>query len=354
MQPYFTIKWEDGQVVLLDQRRLPREEIYLKTADYHEVIEAIRTLAVRGAPAIGVAAALAAALGALKIDTGDPAEFQAQFLQVCREIGGARPTAVNLFWALDRMQAAAQEQAGAAVAAVKETLVAEAQRLLEEDQATNRRLTMMGQEVIKDGDQILTHCNTGPLATAGYGTALGVMGAAWEKGKRFSVWVDETRPLLQGARLTTWELGKLGIPFTLIPDSAAATLMAQGRVSLAIVGADRIAANGDTANKIGTYGVAVLAHYHKIPFYVAAPVSTIDFSIPDGSHIPVEERDPEEVTHVLNLRLAPAGSPALNLAFDVTPHGLISGIITEKGIARPPFRESMKALRGGVGEGPGT
>jgi methylthioribose-1-phosphate isomerase len=345
MIPYCSICWDVDKVKLLDQRKLPRQELYLEIRDYRKIIEAIRTLAIRGAPAIGVAAAMGAALGALAIDTDDSPKFQAQFLEICREIAGARPTAVNLFWALDRLQMVAQAHAGESVAALKELLVAEAQAMLKEDDVLNRHLAQAGQVLIHDGDQVLTHCNTGALATGGYGTALGVLRAAWEAGRRFSVWVDETRPLLQGARLTTWELGKIGIPYTLIPDGAAAALMAKGRVSLAIVGADRIAANGDTANKIGTYSVAVLAHYHGVPFYVAAPLSTFDFSLPDGNHIPVEERSPDEVTHLWGEPIAPAGAMALNLAFDVTPNDLISGIITEKGVAKPPYASSLKTLR---------
>jgi methylthioribose-1-phosphate isomerase len=345
MIPYCSICWDVDKVKLLDQRKLPRQELYLEIRDYRKIIEAIRTLAIRGAPAIGVAAAMGAALGALAIDTDDSPKFQAQFLEICREIAGARPTAVNLFWALDRMQMVAQAHAGESVAALKELLVAEAQAMLKEDDVLNRHLAQAGQVLIHDGDQVLTHCNTGALATGGYGTALGVLRAAWEAGRRFSVWVDETRPLLQGARLTTWELGKIGIPYTLIPDGAAAALMAKGRVSLAIVGADRIAANGDTANKIGTYSVAVLAHYHGVPFYVAAPLSTFDFSLPDGNHIPVEERSPDEVTHLWGEPIAPAGAMALNLAFDVTPNDLISGLITEKGVAKPPYASSLKTLR---------
>jgi methylthioribose-1-phosphate isomerase len=231
------------------------------------------------------------------------------------------------------------------VASLKDRLVHEAQVILKEDDTTNRRLATHGQVVIHDGDQVLTHCNTGALATGAYGTALGVMRAAWEAGKRFSVWVDETRPLLQGARLTTWELGKIGIPYTLIPDGAAAALMQQGKVNLIIVGADRIAANGDTANKIGTYSLAVLARHHDIPFYVAAPLSTFDFAIADGSRIPVEERLPEEVTQFRSETVAPAGAQALNLAFDVTPSELITGIITEQGIARQPLTSGIKYLR---------
>jgi methylthioribose-1-phosphate isomerase len=342
MIPYCSICWEDNKVRVLDQRLLPQQEHYIETTDYHDVIEAIRTLAIRGAPAIGVAAAMGAALGALGLKTEDPREFQSRFLEICREIALARPTAVNLFWALDRVQMVAQKHAALPVAEVKARLVAEAQIMLKQDDTTNRHLAQHGQVVIHEGSRVLTHCNTGALATGAYGTALGVMRAAWEAGKRFSVWVDETRPLLQGARLTTWELGKLGIPYTLIPDGAAATLMHQGRVDLVILGADRIAGNGDTANKIGTYSVAVLARHHGLPFYVAAPLSTFDFSIPDGAHIPVEERAPEEVTRLHGHEVAPPGAPALNLAFDVTPNELISGIITEAGIARPPYASSLK------------
>jgi methylthioribose-1-phosphate isomerase len=345
MIPYCSICWDDNKVRLLDQRRLPREEVFIETTDYRDIIEAIRTLAIRGAPAIGVAAAMGAALGALTLKTEDPKEFQIQFTYICREIAAARPTAVNLFWALDRMQAVAQEHAAAPLADLKARLVGEAQTMLKEDDTTNRHMAQHGQVVINDGHRVLTHCNTGALATGAYGTALGVMRAAWEAGKRFSVWVDETRPLLQGARLTTWELGKLGIPYTLIPDGAAATLMHQGRVDLAIVGADRIAGNGDTANKIGTYSVAVLARHHGIPFYVAAPLSTFDFSLTDGGQIPVEERAPEEVTRLYGQEVAPSEAAALNLAFDVTPNELISGIITEAGIARPPYSSSLKAWR---------
>jgi|UniRef100_A0A7C5EKP1 methylthioribose-1-phosphate isomerase len=345
MNPYSSICWHNNHVRLLDQRRLPREEVYLETRDYREVIEAIRTLAIRGAPALGVAAAMAAALGALETDTDDPQRFQERFSEVCREIAQARPTAVNLFWALARMQKVVREHAALPVAEIKNRLVAEAQILLKEDETINRRLAQNGQVVIHDGNRVLTHCNTGALATGAYGTALGVMRAAWEAGKRFTVWVDETRPLLQGARLTTWELGKLGIPYTLIPDGAAATLMRQKKVDLVIVGADRIAANGDTANKIGTYGLAVLARYHDIPFYVAAPLSTFDFNLTHGDQIPVEERDPEEVTRLCGQEVAPPKTPALNLAFDVTPNDLISGIITEAGLAQPPYSSSLKLWR---------
>ncbi len=345
MIPYCSICWDLDKVKLLDQRRLPAEELYLEITDYREIIEAIRTLAIRGAPAIGVAAAMGAALGALALETQDPREFQARFQIICREIAEARPTAVNLFWALDRMLLVAQDHAQEPVAAIKDRLVAEAQTMLREDETINRHMAQAGQVLIHNGHRVLTHCNTGALATGAYGTALGVLRAAWEAGKRFSVWVDETRPLLQGARLTTWELGKMGIPYTLIPDGAAATLMHQNRVDLVILGADRIAANGDTANKIGTYSVAVLAYHHGIPFYVAAPMSTVDFAIPDGSHIPVEERSGDEVTHLRGERVAPDGAPALNLAFDVPPNELISGLITEKGVLKPPYNSSLKPFR---------
>lgn len=345
MIPYCSICWDNNKVRLLDQRLLPQEEVYREITDYHDIIEAIRTLAIRGAPAIGVAAAMGAALGALALATEDPEEFKLRFSDLCQEIAQARPTAVNLFWALERMQAVVRAHAREPVARLKERLVHEAQVILKEDDTINRRLAQHGQVLIKDNDQVLTHCNTGALATGAYGTALGVMRAAWEAGRVFSVWVDETRPLLQGARLTTWELGKIGIPYTLIPDGAAAFLMQRGQVNLVIVGADRIAANGDTANKIGTYSLAVLAKYHGIPFYVAAPMSTFDFSIPDGSHIPVEERLPEEVLQFRSEVVAPAGARALNLAFDITPHDLITGIITERGIARQPLVSSLKYLR---------
>ncbi len=345
MIPYCSICWDIDKIKLLDQRRLPREEVYLEIRDYRQVIEAIRTLAIRGAPAIGVAAAMGAALGALEIQTGDGAEFLGRFQEICREIAASRPTAVNLFWALERMQRLAQDHAQEPVPALKDYLVIEAQAMLKEDETTNRHLGRWGEILIDEGMRVLTHCNTGALATGAYGTALGVLRSAWEAGKRFSVWVDETRPLLQGARLTTWELGKLEIPYTLIPDGAAATLMHQGRVDLVILGADRIAGNGDTANKIGTYSLAVLAYHHGIPFYVAAPLSTFDFTIADGSHIPLEERSGEEVTHLRGEPVAPAGAPALNLAFDVTPSDLISGIITEKGVLKPPYTSSFKPFR---------
>ncbi len=351
---YDTIRWQDNAVVMIDQRRLPEEEVYLTCTDYREVVEAIRTLAIRGAPAIGVAAAMAAALGALACSETDLPAFQRHFQDICQVIAGARPTAVNLTWAVQRMQALVTASGDLDVPAIKEKLVAAAQAMLAEDIRINRQMGWHGQTLIHDGDAVLTHCNAGGLATGGYGTAIGVIRAAWEAGKKIQVWVDETRPVLQGARLTAWELGKLGIPHTLIPDNAAASLMAKGRVNCIVVGADRIAANGDVANKIGTYGVAVWAKYHNVPFYVAAPLSTFDFSLSDGSQIPIEERDPAEVTRIHGHCIAPAGCPALNLAFDVTPHTLIAGIITEHGICRPPLPAAVAALLDAARSCPGV
>ncbi len=344
---YDTIRWEDNKVVLLDQRLLPTQEVYLTCTDYREVVEAIRTLAIRGAPAIGVAAAMAAALGALQIHTTESAEFRRHFQDICRVISAARPTAVNLMWGVARMEALveARMQAGATVSQLQESLVAEGQQVLEEDIAINKKMGENGQAVIHEGDTVLTHCNAGGLATGGYGTAVGVIRAAWEAGKKIQVLADETRPILQGARLTAWELLKLGIPHTLITDNSAATLMAQGKVQTIVVGADRIAGNGDVANKIGTYGLAVLAHYHNIPFYVAAPMSTFDFSLAEGTQIPIEFRDSREVTHVNGLPIAPEGTPALNQAFDVTPNRLITGLITEVTIFRPPLPASLATWR---------
>jgi methylthioribose-1-phosphate isomerase len=342
---YDTIRWENDQVMLIDQRRLPGEEIYLTCTDYREVVDAIRTLAIRGAPAIGVAAAMAAALGALSFPDTTGHHFQRHFHEICQVIGAARPTAVNLTWALAHLEKLVAAHSYLDTATLKTKLVAEAQAMLQEDIAINRRMGAHGQALIQDGDSVLTHCNAGGLATGGYGTAIGVIRAAWEAGKKIHVFVDETRPILQGARLTAWELSKLGIPYTLIPDNAAASLMAKSRVNCIVVGADRIAANGDVANKIGTYGVAVWAYHHQVPFYVAAPVSTFDFTLIDGSQIPIEERDPTEITEIRGCRIAPETCRALNLAFDITPNRLITGIITEKGVCSPPLSESVAALQ---------
>ena len=347
-----TVFWQDGAVVMIDQRALPLIERYVTCTDYRQVIAAIRDLTVRGAPAIGVAAAMGIALGARSIDAVTPAAFRAAFEEICRQFGAARPTARNLFWAIERMRLCCEaaldavgdsglSPGGDPFETVRERLVAEAIRIGEEDIAANCRLGQSGCGLIPDGARVLTHCNAGALATAGYGTALGVIRAAAEAGKTVHVYADETRPILQGARLTAWELLREGIPCTLITDNMAGFLMKKGEVDLVIVGADRIAANGDTANKIGTYGLAVLARAHGIPFYVAAPLSTIDPSLPDGGAIPIEERAPDEVTHLGGTRTAPEGVGVWNPAFDVTPNELITAIITEAGVIRPPFAEGI-------------
>jgi methylthioribose-1-phosphate isomerase len=332
---YQPIAWHDGQVILLDQTRLPQEEIYLELDDYQDVAAAIRELKIRGAPAIGIAGAYAVALGALKIDAAASDRFLVKLHGVIDAIGHTRPTARNLFFALERMKKVAGS--GQSPAEIKKALVKEARKIHEEEADATRHLSLFGAELIKDGWTVLTHCNTGPLATSGYGTALGVIIAAHRQGKRVQVLADETRPLLQGARLTTWELQKAGVPVTLITDSMAGSFLRRGKVDCAIAGADRIAANGDTANKIGTYGVAVLAGENKVPFYIAAPTSTIDTSLKTGEEIPIEERQPEEVTHIRGVPIAPEGVSAANPAFDVTPHRYITAFITEKGVIRPPF-----------------
>jgi methylthioribose-1-phosphate isomerase len=334
---FTTVAWLGDRLLLLDQRRLPTDEVYIECRAWEEVAEAIRSLAVRGAPAIGVTAAFGVALAGLASKATMFEDLLADLEVALQGLAGTRPTAVNLFWALDRMRRCALEQAPRPVAEIRGSLVAEAETILEEDIAGNRRLGAHGAELMPDRARILTHCNAGGLATAGYGTALGVVRGAVEAGKRPFVWVDETRPVLQGGRLTAWELSKEGIPHTVIADAAAASMMARGEVDLVVVGADRIAANGDTANKIGTYGLAVLAQAHRLPFYVAAPFSTIDPALPDGTVIPIEERDAREVQELAGHRIVPAGSPARNPAFDVTPAGLITAIITERGVFRPPY-----------------
>jgi methylthioribose-1-phosphate isomerase len=341
-----TVEYLNGMVRLIDQRRLPSEEVFIECRDHQAVAEAIKTLAVRGAPAIGVTAALGLAVGARAIEAEDFAHFWPRFTELCAVMAATRPTAVNLFWAIERMKACAQAQHQLSIADLKVRLEQEALSILEEDIANNRRMGLHGQALIADHARILTHCNAGALATAGYGTALGVIRAAVEQGKHVQVIADETRPVLQGARLTAWELHKDGIPVTLIADNMAASLMRRGLIDLVLVGADRIAANGDVANKIGTYGVAVLAQAHGIPFYVAAPLSTIDGSLPSGDQIPIEERHPEEVTHVGDRQIAPAGISVLNPAFDVTPHAYVQAIITEVGVLQPPLDQSIaQALR---------
>jgi methylthioribose-1-phosphate isomerase len=342
-----TVEYVDGAVRLIDQRRLPGEEVFIECRDYRMVAEAIRTLAVRGAPAIGVTAALGLAIGARAIEAADFEEFWSGFTEICAVMAATRPTAVNLFWAIARMQACAQSQRQLAIVDLKAGLEREALNILSEDIAHNRQMGLYGQTLIADQARILTHCNAGALATAGYGTALGVIRAAVEQGKQVQVIADETRPVLQGARLTAWELHKDGIPVTLIADNMAASLMRRRMIDLVIVGADRIAANGDVANKIGTYGVAVLAHTHGIPFYVAAPLSSIDASLPSGDDIPIEERQADEVTHLGGHQIAPTGVTVLNPAFDVTPHAYVHAIITEVGVLRPPLDQSIaRALKG--------
>lgn len=345
-----TIFWQDGAVVMIDQRALPLTERYITCRDYRQVIAAINDLTIRGAPAIGVAAAMGIALGALTCEAPTPETFRTAFEEICGRFAATRPTARNLFWAIERMRrlcdASLNPPAGAASGGgpcgdVRGLLVAEAIRIAEEDIAINRRLGSHGAALIPEGARILTHCNAGALATAGYGTALGVVRAAREAGRKLHVYVDETRPVLQGARLTAWELMREGIPCTLIADNMAGFLMQRGGVDLVIVGADRIAANGDTANKIGTYGLAVLARAHGIPFYIAAPLSTIDRALSGGGEIPIEERDPGEVAHSAGVRTAPEGIAVWNPAFDVTPHEYITAIITEAGVIRPPFREGL-------------
>ena len=409
-----TIFWQEGAVVMIDQRALPLTERYVTCTDYREVIAAINDLTIRGAPAIGVAAAMGVALGARQLPDSSLEDFRQAFDEICMQFAVTRPTARNLFWAIERMkrrfkeaydagrgarprsgkarggwwhgasgsdsalvellrthetakpssgsgisfveiitkhvdrEGLPEEGKGNPLRSIREALIAEAIRIGEEDIAINRLLGRNGCDLIPDGARILTHCNAGALATAGYGTALGVIRAACEEGKKIHVYVDETRPVLQGARLTAWELMREDIPCTLIADDMAGFLMQGEKVDLVIVGADRIAANGDTANKIGTYGLAVLARAHGIPFYVAAPLSTIDPALPDGKAIPIEERNPDEVTRCGGVRTAPEGVVVWNPAFDVTPHDLVSAIITEAGVIRPPYGEGIKrATRGG-------
>ncbi|VAX17624.1 Methylthioribose-1-phosphate isomerase [hydrothermal vent metagenome] len=342
-----TVEWRGDAVRLIDQRALPGEEKYLDLKTYDEVTKAIKDMVVRGAPAIGVTAAMGAVLGAKALETTDLGVFMEKFEETLKTLASARPTAVNLFWAVERMRSFAVANSNGSVADLKKKLEEEAIRVYEEDLAINKKMGENGAEELDDGDTVLTHCNAGALATAGdYGTALGVIKAAHLAGKKIKVFADETRPWLQGARLTAWELMKENIPVTLISDNMAGHSMKKGLIDKVVVGSDRIAANGDIANKIGTYSVAVLAKRHGIPFYVAAPMSTIDFDTENGDLIPIEERDPSEVTNVMGgLKIAPEGVNVYNPAFDVTPNELITGIITEKGIARAPFVESLNEFR---------
>ena len=339
-----TLEWTEAGVRFIDQTKLPTEEVYVTCTTYEEVADAIRTMVVRGAPAIGVAAAMGIALGARDTKTTDIADFRNQFGRICRLMGETRPTAVNLFWAIRRMQRRLDELSGRPLTDIKLLLVKEAILMHAEDIAANEAMGRHGAVLMPESGCVLTHCNAGALATAGYGTALGVIRAAIASGKKLSVIADETRPFLQGSRLTAWELMKDGIPTTLISDNMAGHMMAHGKIQAVIVGADRIAANGDTANKIGTYTVAILAREHKIPFYVAAPFSTVDLDTPDGSKIPIEERASAEVTHLGGKQIAPTGVQVRNPAFDVTPAKYIAAIITERGVAKAPYNDSLQAL----------
>ncbi len=348
-----TIRWDGDAVALLDQRILPTREEYLSCRNAEEVAAAIKDMVVRGAPAIGVTAAMGIALGLKQAsqssapgDKGEKDEkgLRASMDQVCELMRMTRPTAVNLFWAIERMKSRFEELIPAGLERLVEGLEQEAIDILNEDIAINRRMGKHGAELVPDGARVLTHCNAGALATAGYGTALGVIRAAVESGKKVEVYAGETRPFLQGARLTTWELAKDGIPVTLITDNMAGYLMAKKKIDLVVVGSDRIAANGDVANKIGTYSVAVLAREHGIPFYAVAPTSTFDLSIPSGDQIPIEQRNPEEVTHIQGVQIAPDGIGVENPAFDVTPNRYVTAIVCENGVARAPFTEVLRRL----------
>jgi len=334
-----TIEWTPAGVVMIDQTRLPRETVFVTCRDYREVAEAIRGMIIRGAPAIGVAAAMGVAIGALHSEN-----LETDMPVICDTLARTRPTAVNLFWAIDRMRRVYHEHKSAGLAAIRQRLVAEAQQVREEDIAINQAIGRHGAPLVPDGKTVLTHCNAGALATAGFGTALGVIRAAVQMGKKIDVFADETRPFLQGARLTAWELQRDGIETTLITDNMAGHFLKSGRIGCVVVGADRIAANGDVANKIGTYSVAVLAKENNVPFYVAAPISTLDLTLTSGDQIPIEERAAHEVTHVQGVHLAPDGIQVANPAFDVTPNRYITAIITEKGVARAPFTETLRGL----------
>jgi methylthioribose-1-phosphate isomerase len=338
-----TVAWENGVVVMIDQRRLPGEQSLLRCRDHHEVAAAIRDMAIRGAPAIGVAAALGLALGARRT-RAEGAALHNEWSDMCAELAATRPTAVNLFWAIERMRRRFHAHSAVGGETLRDGLLAEALAIQQQDLEACRRMGELGAELLPAQARVLTHCNAGALATAGYGTALGVVRSAARAGKLAAVFADETRPWLQGARLTAWELMQDGIEATLIAEGAAGHLMAKGEINAVVVGADRIAANGDVANKIGTYAVAVLAKEHGLPFYVVAPVSTLDLQTPTGADIPIEERPAHEVTHLAGQRIAPEGVRVRNPAFDVTPHRYVTAIVCERGVARPPFAESLPRL----------
>jgi methylthioribose-1-phosphate isomerase len=336
-----TIEWTDEGVVMIDQRLLPTQEIYNTYTTVEGVAEAIRSMVIRGAPAIGVATAMGLALGVKNLTSEE--DLESEWQNICETIRVTRPTARNLFWAIERMDRVFRAHCGS-LAEVQDALAREAQEMHREDIEINQRIGRHGQQLLSQGSTVLTHCNAGALATAGYGTALGVIRAAVEAGKGIQVFADETRPFLQGARLTSWEMVRENIPCTLITDNMAGYFMQSGRIQAVVVGADRIAANGDTANKIGTYSVAVLAREHGIPFYVAAPLSTIDMGTPTGAQIPIEQRDVAEITRMAGQDLAPKRVQVANPAFDVTPNRLVDGIITEEGVARPPYVEALAGL----------
>jgi methylthioribose-1-phosphate isomerase len=341
-----TLEWTDHGVRFLDQTKLPTEETYVNCTTHEQVADVIRTMVVRGAPAIGVAAAMGIALGVKNSRAETAAELKRELDQICDLMGKTRPTAVNLFWAINRMKAKFERVRIRPIAQIKQELIEESRRMHAEDIAANQAMGRHGAALMPNAGGVLTHCNAGALATAGYGTALGVIRAAVEQGKKIHVYADETRPFLQGSRLTAWELMKDGIPTTVISDNMAGAIMRQGKISAIVVGADRIAANGDVANKIGTYTVAVLAKEHGIPFYVAAPISTVDLATPDGSQIPIEQRDQKEVSHIAGKQMVPDGVLIENPAFDVTPAKYVDAIITERGIARAPYSDSLAQLAG--------
>jgi methylthioribose-1-phosphate isomerase len=340
-----TIEWDDGVVKMIDQRKLPRELVIVEFTSYQEVAQAIKEMTIRGAPAIGAAAAFGLALCARGSRAKTRAELLADLEEAADTLQKTRPTAVNLSWALERMLEKTRKAEHTQVEQIVNVLMAEAQRIADEDVEINQRMAAHGAELIEDGYNVLTHCNTGSLATVDYGTALGVVRTAHEQGKRLHVWVDETRPRLQGAHLTAWELMRYGIPMTLIADNAAGHLMCTGQVDIVLVGADRVAANGDVANKIGTYKLAVLAQENGVPFYSVCPTSTVDLLLPSGEQITIEERAPAEVTHAGGVSIAPEGVPVYNPAFDVTPHRYVTGIVTEKGIIYPPFVPGLRRVK---------
>jgi methylthioribose-1-phosphate isomerase len=339
-----TLEWTETGVVFIDQTKLPTEEVYVTCTTHQQVADVIRNMVVRGAPAIGVAAAMGIALGVKNSKAQNGADLKQDFYEICETVRQTRPTAVNLFWAIRRMTEKFESLRGRAIAEIQQALIEESQRMHAEDIAANRAMGRHGATLMPSSGGVLTHCNAGALATAGYGTALGVIRAAIEQGKKLHVYADETRPFLQGSRLTAWELMKDGIPTTVISDNMAGVMMQQGKIGAIVVGADRIAANGDVANKIGTYTVAVLAKEHGIPFYVAAPISTVDLATPDGSKIPIEQRNAREVTHIAGKQMVPDGVQVENPAFDVTPAKYVTAIITERGIARAPYNQSLSQL----------